>query len=361
MLLFFFFNILAICFLACPASAGSRRWEMPLHQIRGNATLLAKRSVTVTPGSAAGDTRIWPEKTITYAFADSTANHRLKALFVQGGEVWARLKHYDFQYKEISTSKCKADRLNCLMIHYNTKGVLSSTVAKPPLRSDDPKYEGPVMHLSDSFAVGNRDPIMNVAHEIGHAWGMSHEHQNYKFWKTNDEHKNPESGWQNYDGDIFHTNKFNCKNLRDYQDVLEKLPQDDFDFELTRICSSQAAAKRYGFSAMEWLPMGLVGLKPLPKYDPDSIMLYPSRAGGSGDASETTDNRLIVMSYADNTEIPVRQGPSDWDINSLVTLYGAENRAASEPYVKKGSSKENVFRRMRGESTRAGHTEGGLC
>ncbi|KAK7423415.1 hypothetical protein QQZ08_009093 [Neonectria magnoliae] len=112
---------------------------------------------------------------------------------------------------------------------------------------------------------------------------------------------------------------------------------------------------------MEWLPTNLVGKKADALYDPDSLMLYPSRAGGSGEALETTDNRQIILTYADDSEILTRQGPSDWDISRLVDLYGTATRAASEPYNKKGGKLEILFRNIRGQSTRAGDTKGGLC
>jgi hypothetical protein len=219
------------------------------------------------------------------------------------------------------------------------------------------------MHLSDSFSVGNRDPIMNIAHEIGHAWGLYHEHQNFMRWKTSPEHSGGQSTWAGYTGDKFHTNRFNCKNLKDYEtklaEVIAKAGSDSTDKET--MCTSQVVAGRYKFSAMEWLPHNLVGMKADPLYDPDSLMLYPSRAGGKGDASETSDSRLVVLTYADGSEIPVRQGPSDWDISRLVDLYGTSSKGSSEPYNRKGSKMENLFRKTRGESTRAGDTKGGLC
>ncbi|KAK7423416.1 hypothetical protein QQZ08_009094 [Neonectria magnoliae] len=194
MLLFFFFSLFAACFPIGPVSAGSRLWELPIHQLRGNATAHAKLAVSVIPGTGAGDHRLWPDRTITYAFADSTASSRLKAMFFQGTKVWSRLKAYDFQYNLVSTSKCKNDRMNCLMVYYNTQGFLAFTVAKPPATAGDPSYEGPTMYLSDSFAVGNRNPIINIAHEIGHAWGLYHEHQNFRLWRTSDEQKQADTG-----------------------------------------------------------------------------------------------------------------------------------------------------------------------
>ncbi|KAK2594661.1 hypothetical protein QQS21_007637 [Conoideocrella luteorostrata] len=354
--------VLATCFMAGPASAGSRLWEAPIYQIRGNATIHEKRAVSVVPGSGAADTRLWPDKTITYGFADTTAKNKLKAMFVSGSNVWNGLSAHGFKYKEVSEKNCKSDRMNCLLVHYNANGLLSSTVAKPPKVASDTDYEGPTMHLSDSFAVGNRNPILNIAHEIGHAWGLYHEHQNEGRWKTSPEHGGGQTTWGGYTGNTFHTNRFVCRNLKDYTKKLAEVqsqPNAEINAEL--MCTSFPTAARLKFSAMEWLPVNLVGKKADHDFDPDSLMLYPSRAGGIGDASENSDSRLPVLTYADGSEIPIRQGPSNMDIARLVELYGTTSRGASEPYNKKGSKLENLFRKVRAGSSRAGDTKGGLC
>lgn len=40
------------------------------------------------------------------------------------------------------------------------------------------------MNLSDRTDVGMLDVVANDAHELGHAWGLLHEHQNPAFWTS---------------------------------------------------------------------------------------------------------------------------------------------------------------------------------
>ncbi len=356
-------TILATWFLAGPVNAGSRLWQPSIPQVRASASAISKRAISILPDVATGGIHRWPDKTLTYAFANDVASVRLEGMFDAGKRCWGLLDSHGFRYKEISTSKCDRNRLGCLKIYYNPNGVLSSTVGIPALDDRDADYEGPVMHLSDSFAVGNRNPGVNAAHEIGHAWGLFHEHQNEKWWKTSREHAFGQSSWSSeYRGDVFHTNQFRCENFIDYERKFEEAGKvKDPVAERALLCTSRSTAAKYKFSAMEWLPVKNDGKDADPTFDEDSLMLYPSGSGGRGFADETTDERLAVMTYENGRRIPIRHGPSPMDIQKLLTLYDTATKPVSELHNKKGSKKKTLFERMKDLSTRAGHTMGGLC
>jgi hypothetical protein len=354
--MFPFTAVITLLLLVPPATAGSRKWEPSIDHARGNTT--SQRAVSVQPGEGQSGTRLWPDKILTYAFADTASDSRLKAMFLQGAELWGELKNHGFSYKEIALSNCKSNRDSCLLVNYNDKGELGCSVARPPVNRDA-GYDGPIMHISDSFAVGNREPISNIAHEIGHAWGLFHEHQNYLRWQTSPEHEN-DSGWGTYTGDLFPTNKFKCENLKDYEEKLAEA-QELGGNNAERMCTSYATAHKLGFSAQEWLPVDLSGKRADAEFDPDSLMLYPSKAGGKGDADETSDDRTTVMTYSDGSLIPRRTGPSPMDIAKLVELYGDSTRDALEPLNKKGGKWANKFKTVRADATRAGSDRDGLC
>ncbi|KAH6684918.1 hypothetical protein F5X68DRAFT_171356 [Plectosphaerella plurivora] len=353
---------------------GSRLWEAKAPNRRAgvvpaynphdapetlNATVpLARRAMSIknSPG-AVGARRIWPNKKMKYCFDDR--DDTIVELFELAKATWQALTEHGFSYEEVSGSACTGNnRKEVLMVHFNNNGRLASTMGIPP---NDPRAEGPTMHLSNRAGIGQNDIKANVGHELGHAWGLHHEHQNRDWWKTSTEHTgDPFWGAMRSNDPHFQTNKFFCENLSDYATALAKAQAAARENPSTHgsdpeiMCKSMAVASDYDFSAMEWLPVAnSAHFDTDDTFDEDSLMMYPSQAGGRGNGA----SRLIVMKYQDDTIIPPRLVPSDMDIQRLLTLYGSENSSPpGEPHGSKVSGVKGAWRKIRTKFHRAGDT-----
>lgn len=354
---------------------GSRLWEAKAPNRRAgvvpaynpheapetlNATVpLARRAMSIknSPG-AVGARRIWPNKKMKYCFENR--DQTIVNLFELAKATWHQLNDHGFSYEEVTGDGCTGNnRKEVLMIHFNTNGRLASTMGIPP---NDPtaRVKGPTMHLSNMAGIGQNDIKANVGHELGHAWGLHHEHQNRDWWRTSTEHTGDMYwGAMRSNDPHFQTNKFFCENLSDYATALAKAEEAADKDETKRddpqiMCKSMNVASDYDFSAMEWLPVpNSAHWDTDSEFDPDSLMMYPSQAGGAGNGA----NRLIVMRYEDNSIIPPRLVPSDMDIQRLLTLYGADNSSPpGEPHGSKVSGVKGAWRKMRSKFHRAGDT-----
>jgi hypothetical protein len=200
------------------------------------------------------------------------------------------------------------------------------------------------MRLSDSTSVGMLEVIPNYAHEMGHAWGLLHEHQNPAWWTD------PYTGGQ---AQIF---DFNCQNLKDQADAFARNTDPAVQ---TLLCTDRDSALDLKFSASEYLPYraNVRGPRPFMATDADvdweSIMLYPSGAGALGTASPGNDQRLpILVRHSDGSPIGINLKPSLKDVEALKALYAIDwpvTRPAlvNEPSNPKSSKFRNIFRRQK--------------
>lgn len=329
-----------------------------------------KRAISIKPGANNDNaaTRVWPKKTLTYAFVDDEAAEKLRPIIFQARQYWSQLTTHGFKYKEVTLDRCNLYRDECLLVHYNDKGYLSTTPGRPPLDSKN-GYKGPVMHLSDNLKVGNLDVNLNVAHEIGHAWGLLHEHQKNIHWEVSDV---TQSGWLvalgNSNRDIrFETDDFRCRNLKDYEETLERIDRMEnrpnrAAEDKVMICRNWSTAKKYGFSGAEWVPMHTGDQDTDLAFDPDSLMLYPSNAGGIGQVNGDDDQRLPILTYQNGDRIPIRTGASAADIEKLISIYGDNYKGNSKLLNAKDNYFRRTFRKVRSTlSLKGGDTEGGVC
>ncbi|CAN9193277.1 unnamed protein product [Alternaria alternata] len=369
---------------------GSRFWEakapnkrmksmpeyQPLETFNSTSPLIKRAMSIKSLPSDVGANRIWPNKKIKYCFvADPTAAFR--GQWESAMRAWAALDRHGFTYEEVSREICTSQPSSHLRIFYNNNGRLTSTVGIPVIddaanqADPDNAVIGPFTHLSDLATVGQEDVVANMAHELGHIWGLHHGHQIPDHWEVSDE--DIFDSWNINGGKeaLFATSKFNCENLKDHHTVKEKVQKsvdaavgaerDGLEDEHTRLCISRDVAQKYGFSASEWLPMVNTARMVIDEdFDRDSIMLYPSRAGGK----ESGGVRAIVMTYKDGSEIPNRVTPSIMDVERLVALYGDPAPSTLQvPHVGKGSKFLNKFKELRKKASfrRYGDTKDGIC
>lgn len=360
---------------------GSRLWEAqapnprtnpdPFYPMDRNPTsALARRAVSIkNQPDNINMPRLWPEKRIRYCFEEEGT--RIKGLWELAMNSWAELKDNGFSYEKVGSRACRDDRANVLRIHYNAEGQLRSSVGIPTLDELHPDIEGPETHLSDKLGIGQDNVQANVAHELGHVWGLYHEHQIRKWWETSPEHfGKPEWGAQLTSPEPqFQTNGFNCQALKNYDNAMraaEEAGQRDPDGhgnDARMLCTSADVAGDYKFGASDWLPTTLLDrMKSDDDFDRDSLMLYPSRAGGvntRGDENTDGENRMVVMTYINGDLIPNRIAPSPMDIARLVTLYGTTRPALSALVSVTMKTKFKEARRLL--YPRAGDTASGMC
>lgn len=374
---------------------GSRLWEAKAPNKRTNpnpnypavetlntTSPLVRRAISIEnrPNDNSAP-RIWPNKKIRYCFDDKDPSAVIRGLWAAAIELWAPLKRHGFSYEEVSDSVCNSQRSTVLRIYYNPEGRLASTLGIPPIdeaaNAADPDHAivGPYTHLSDKDGIGQDDIDANVAHELGHVWGLHHEHQNPYYWRVSPADSGFGWSFPTVRGSQIHfqTSGFNCRSLKDYDAsharVQAKIDaaiqannrrlQVELETDLARLCISSQAAGKHGFSAAEWLPLANTNnLVADDDFDPDSLMMYPSGAGGTG----LSNNRAVVMVYEDGTLIPNRLAPSAMDVDRLITLYGSPaSSTPGEPHTSKSSGVRNRFRKARSMIFRAGDTKAGLC
>lgn len=333
----------ALGLLASPVDAGNRFWEAsPLGRTSNDNMEIERRAISFKPSGGEDGHYTWPDKKIKYCYADDTAKQKLRGFIKAATETtWGALIELGFSYEEVSLSDCKKDRVNHLMVHYNDEGKLSSSVGKLPINEEwnrqnpEHQYNGPVTHLSTKENIGMLDVVANVAHELGHVWGLYHEHQNPKFWYTSVTDQLPDDNtqplWNSYTGNgLFKPAQFNCKAISDYEDALDrarKLAAEDADYkDIERtFCSNFGSATKIRFSAANWLPMsaGTPVLSDDNVYDPTSLMLYPSGAGGKR-PGDTPDGRQDVLTLAESVRMMPNVVPSGKDIERLRLLYSSD-------------------------------------
>ncbi|KAL2068495.1 hypothetical protein VTL71DRAFT_14832 [Oculimacula yallundae] len=325
--------------IAFPAgtSAGHSLWEFKPMEARNKTFHFEhKRAHWIRPSPSS---LTWPDKTIKYCYENSAARTKYDSNVKAAFALWtAAGLPVEYKMSLSSTLVCKAgiNRKNHLMI--KDTGALSTT---PGLQRDD--TEGPVMHLADDTSIGSLDVVANIAHEIGHAWGLLHPHQISTYY-TEPMGTNPfESLLQ-----------FNCHNLKDYDKFVEIGISAGDPSYINGVCTDYAKAMEAGFSAMEFTTMGGYGnhdqaVPDASLIDWDSIMWYPSGAGGKGSASPGNDQRLPVLQRLQNgvaTNIPIRLVPSQGDVQAIKALYN-QNEKKNTPTLY-NDPKSSHFRKFLG-------------
>lgn len=315
-----------LTFLVCVVvvEAGSKAWERT-HNPAG----AAKRWVSIEPPK--GRDARWPGGTIKYCWADSESEKVLSADLSAARDAWYRagLDESLFKWERQNSLTClgNINRRNWLKIRYNDKGVLSTTNGRQPVNDkEDADYKGPTMHLSDSLKVGFLERVPNYAHEIGHAWGLLHEHQEPSFW---------EQPFGSKMGTVWGA-RLKARGIRGTMTTFHCDHLSDYDGHWTKWKEEHP-----GDNDVDW----------------DSLMLYPSGAGGKGDVPIPAEGRPPLHLVTQDPRQPVltRNGqrygspktPSSKDVEGLYDLYGLKEEDLPEPFFNEAKSKwHNPFDKL---------------
>ncbi|KAK0612012.1 hypothetical protein B0T14DRAFT_531445 [Immersiella caudata] len=371
------------------ARAGSALWETgapriqpphPVERIEVDAAgyavndhavaNLKKRYVSIRPLTGVGlTTTPWPNKIIRYCFRTSAAKENLEDYVRQAIDLWhAAGLDSTYQWVEASPPNFACDSNpdigNILkIIDTGANGGLSCSVGKTL---------SPELHINTRNDIGKLDAVINIAHEMGHAWGLHHEHQSPHFWRQ------AFGGLVPDDGRGF-GQYWDCTALNDYASQ-ERSVRREFDRQgltgpaldqavrnrMDDLCTSQAAAAHDDFSAKEWLPVAnagydyqITGPAAYNFYDKESIMLYASGGGGrdrggtgppgNGQPLWQNDRREQVLLDADGDRFGFHAMPSVSDVVGIKRLYNDGNapiRAAVLPNSGRSRLRNMFMRRV---------------
>lgn len=382
-----------VAVLSSPVTAGSRAWEAPIqHEVQldrrrfapmpvdeagyairastSNATDVPeshrKRWLAIKPGAGSNPTYLWPDKTLTYCFDSESSRDKIQEGFNVAIKLWeaAGLSGQVYKYVQLSDigSACtnNPNRDKILVISHNTDGIHSTSPGRRPLDANYPEFKGPTMRLSQNVDVGQLNQNANWAHEIGHAWGLFHEHQNPRFWGV----PYGTSTSDIFAGEVFGA-RFDCSALKDYDKVMAAIDAKHGSSGQAAqikvdVCTKHGAAEEWDFSASDWLPIttNILFTSGIPEHnagygsvDWASIMMYPSGAGGKGTARARTgpgdtnyDQRQPVLLRNDGTPIGTNAVPSALDVLGIRHLYeGNLANQKGEPYVLPNDKKHRTF------------------
>ncbi|KAK2760015.1 hypothetical protein FQN54_002751 [Arachnomyces sp. PD_36] len=369
-------NLLAVSIVAllaaAPVHGGSRSWESSISYVRvpafeppdtlvydnstftdgpPNASNNHKRWVSIKPESGGSGNRPWPNGIVKYCFErrtwpiDDQVKTTKQILFDDlqtARDLWygAGLPQDKFGWEEMSEADCKDKnkRHEFVLISYNTDGILKTTPGVPPYRASG---VGPIMVLSDTIQHGMLDVVSNYAHEMGHAWGLQHEHQNPAFWDLE----------STTSGAVFTTANWHCNMLSDYQAKMDKIANEESPGAAARqmaaACKNRGPAYLMTFQSAEYLPFEpreiMASSKHKTDIDWDSIMLYPSRAGGV----VVNGERQPVLTKPNGEEIPINRTPSPRDVKGLQYLYNYDPDSSFRPFGDIRSRLKNKFKTIR--------------
>lgn len=213
---------------------------------------------------------IWPNRQIRYCFEDDDAADALRTPLEEADKLWHRTGlGSEFTIAEVGRDECRDHRQDRLLVRWSgDDGAMATTVGLPSADSslreptnDDPEKR-PKMVLTTSVHMGMLDQVINFAHELGHAWGLYHEHQNPNFWSsgTISEAKG---------GTVFgpeNHNNWKCENLKDYEEKVnngggEPVHNPGYDSGFgprlgpQDLCRDYTYAADNKFTAADYLPM----------------------------------------------------------------------------------------------------------
>lgn len=314
--------------------AGNRFWESttPSHHSQQTPHSIQRRAYYLDTERAGAEGRgYWREAKVPYCipgggFFSSAAKKNVQTLIGKGIELW----HIQGLPSEIFEFYPADDKL-CDLAFSNKAGakqaraqVLEVIISKEPAFWATVGNDGNAqMTVSERSSNEELLPVVsNYAHEIGHVYGLSHEHQRHRVgWIDWDDEGEPDHVPRGYIN-------FNCANLKDYAAFAasdkKRTNKKGHKFEMPELCRSTSAAYEVNFAAAQvipdlqsWLTVDTSTDEGI-QIDPDdvdwnSIMAYASIQG----ARKENGEYLNVYTRLDGTPQPFNRIPSARDVHVI--------------------------------------------
>ncbi|KAI9037270.1 uncharacterized protein KD926_000707 [Aspergillus affinis] len=288
-------------------------------------------------------TTTWPGGVVPFCWENDATRLEFIRDLHHAMNLWytAGLPEPRFRFYEVSYEDCMRDRRNSLVIH-KADGPLefATTVGKytgPP--SD--LLPGSVAYFNSETEIPSGRVARNtiaekIAHEIGHIFGLYHEHQDPYFWR-------PPSP-------VF---EIVCPSIEGFEQATEHLDIVEI-YGPDGICVNQHTALYRGWNNVaHFLPiLELAHLaRPPPPHVPensdvdwDSIMLYPSTTALNQNRGGFT---LRKAKNGRAYRIPIKRAPSTMDVQGLIYLYfAAEQRQLPRLYHDPRSEYYTAFQNL---------------
>ncbi|OJJ00683.1 hypothetical protein ASPVEDRAFT_149620 [Aspergillus versicolor CBS 583.65] len=286
--------------------AGSRLWERPHNHAQ-------PRWAHFPPPDENGEAAAypWPDKVIPVCFKNPVAKQVLAPFLRKAMDLWyAAGLPESYKLEEASDHRCANQPLEVLMVRLAEKDEpFSTTVGRPrSLRGGD-GARMKINLVTDLLP----DVTANIAHELGHSWGLFHEHQTSQFWDLT-------TGMPK-----FFT--FNCEALSDFPLHADKTFAQIYS--VAGICRNYYTALSFGFGATEFLaiPFATSHLQHMTGVSEDdvdwkSIMLYPSNIGSRFQHMFPLEHKRVSPNQpVEEVKIQPNIVPSPRDVEGIRHIY----------------------------------------
>ncbi|KOC17458.1 hypothetical protein AFLA70_10g006580 [Aspergillus flavus AF70] len=290
-------------FFASLSNAGHSAWE-------AGATTVTSEWIHMDPSP---EYRTWEDQTIRYAFNSPETKENVEYDVKAAWSLWlAAGLPETYRFVETTKAWCDATPDNCLLIiQDDDPPSLFTSLGRSPIEP----WDRIAMYLNFEGQDEEYIRALMITHEIGHAWGLIHEHQNPLLWQFAYRETRTDSLVQFY-----------CANVQGYDEVARQFSDDTLElWSENGPCRNQDRAIDLDFLAADILPWAARKQQPHRLWpldsdvDWESIMIYASHTFGRKDEHDVP--KLTLVRTHELQEIPEPLIPTQLDVKGLQHIY----------------------------------------